>query len=224
MHVLAALTFDDVLRRTPAFGTPENPTGSRLVSIVFANPGSSVWDDLLTNRAFLDDRSGEKWDLFFAGLSAYGPSEPEAQLLRKLPEPPYSLYHNPRHFRGIEQEVRGGVARASQRDSIARPEWRYSGGTDLVSFMCHGQEPDWLSLAAAVDLEDGSGSRLGAITEELADWNEPMFASDLAPGSAPGASFPASGRFAAALIWSASAVTGGTLGNAAYDLIKLLLR
>ena len=222
--MLAALTFEDVLRRTPAFGTPGNPTGSRLISIVFANPGSGVWDDLVTNRAFLDERSGEKWDLFFAGLSAYGPSEPEATLLREFSEAPYSLYHNPRHFRDIEQEVRAGIASASERGSDMQPRWRYSGGTDLVSFMCYGQEPDWLSVASAVDLDNGSSLRLGVITEELADWNEVQFASDLAPGNASGASFPASGRLAAALSWSASVVTGGTLGNAAYDLIKSLLR
>ncbi len=59
-------------------GTQDNPLGERLVSVVFAHPGSHVWSELETNRAFLDSRSGEKWDLFFAGLSAGTPMPHEA--------------------------------------------------------------------------------------------------------------------------------------------------
>lgn len=221
--MLAALTFDDILRRTPPFGTPENPTGARLVSIVFANPGSGVWDDLVTNRAFLDERSGNKWDLFFAGMSAYGPSEPDAQLIRQFPRDPYSIYHNPRHFGRIEREVLNGLQGADSGLG-EKPQWRYSGGTDLVSFMCYGGAPDWLSLATAVDLENSAKGRLGVITEELREWSEPEFGSELAPGSRIGHPVGDPGWLVSALGWSANSVAGGALGNAAWDLIKKLLR
>lgn len=143
---------DEILSRAGSASSPD-PTGQRLVSIVFANPSSPVWRDLTTNRAFLDDRSGNKWDLFFAGMSGYHWMEGErfAVKLRDStwPEQSWSRYHNPGIFRDVEHAVVNGhrMALAGANNYDQNP-WTYSGGTDLVSFLAYNGQPDWLSLVS----------------------------------------------------------------------------
>ncbi|MGX1267994.1 hypothetical protein [Streptomyces phaeoluteigriseus] len=107
--MLPAPSFSDVLSRAPAFGTSSNPAGQRLISIVFANPTSPVWRDVHTNRAFLDDRSGDKWDLFFAGMSAFARMDRGAkELWDPFWRKEWHRYFNPEKFREIELAVQSG--------------------------------------------------------------------------------------------------------------------
>jgi hypothetical protein len=225
--MLHAVTFDDILMRAPAWGKPSEPLGQRLVSIVFARPSSPVWRDLETNRAFLDLRSGDAWDLFFAGMSAYAKQEPDAiSIADPTQRRNYKRYLNPDAFREIEQTIYLGQRGASVNADHSFEVWRYSGETDLVSFMCYAREPDWPSLRS-VRIEESSSGRsisLGRITEGLTNWGSGEVDEQFAPGEVVER---ADGVYASslekALSWTALTVTGGVLGNSVYDLIKALL-
>jgi hypothetical protein len=221
--MLHAVTFDDILSRAPALGEPSEPLGQRLISIVFARPSSPVWPDLETNRAFLDLRSGDAWDLFFAGMSAYAAEEADAIPIGD-PDPDgwYKRRMNPHAFQQIEQEIYQGQQYAAANADRRFEIWRYSGETDLVSFMCYAREPDWPSLRS-VRIEE-SGLSLGRITEGLTRWSSGDIDEQFAPG---GITEGVGGTYAPSLVnalaWTASAVTSGVLGNSAYDLIRVLL-
>ncbi len=58
----------------------------------------------MTNRAFLDLRSGDAWDLFFVGMSAYAHVEPDATQLDNACSVP-KLYMNHRAFQDVERQV-----------------------------------------------------------------------------------------------------------------------
>ncbi len=157
-------------------------------------------------------------------MSAYGAIEPEAV---PIDDPfwrrQYPRFMNPGAFVSIEETVHRG-----QRDAGCDQGhlWRYSGETDLVSFMCYAREPDWASLRS-IRIEESMTGRpmsLGRITEGLTGWAT----DDVDPYLAPGSVEPSSnGRYATslgmALSWTATAVTGGVIGDAAYDLLKVLL-
>ncbi|HEY3261620.1 MAG TPA: hypothetical protein VGJ95_15360 [Pseudonocardiaceae bacterium] len=193
------------------------------MSIIFANPSSPVWRDLRMNRAFLDQRSGEKWDLFFAGMSGYRPMDRRAI---PIADPSWhwewTRYVNPEYFDEVERGVSDGhriaLEAAGRRNQAA---WRYRGGTELISFMVYDGEPDWLSLVA-VPLDGPAdtlrpGRSLTEITEGLRNWQTDELDRELAPGEAPVCSAM---RLPDALRWSANAVAGGVLGNAVYELLK----
>lgn len=141
--MLGAPSIEQILNRTELAGyDAARPGGDRLVSVLFANPTSPVWLELRDNRGFLDARSGQEWDLFFAGMSAFGPTDRTAKMVTKGGHP---RYFNPDSFGEIERWVRAG-----QRDAGLKYPWRYSGGTDIVSFMVYGREPDWASTKSAM--------------------------------------------------------------------------
>lgn len=228
--MLPASTFSEILNRAEAYAQPR-PLRDRLVSIVFANPTSPVWADLKGNHAMLDARSGDSWDLFFAGLSAYSSMPRERSAVQVPPRPPgrkrpdrdeFPGWFNPGMFTQIAGDVEHGQRRALRAADDRRPGWRYSGGTDLVSFMVYGREPDWLSLrnislyrAARYELD------LGHVVEGLRGWQREELDAFLAPGEcSPSGLTPSTGVLAAALQWSAGAVAGGVLGNAAFELIR----
>lgn len=225
--MLPALTFDDVLRRAPGWGTSEDPTGERLISIVFARPSSPIWRDLETNRAFLDQRSGEAWDLFFAGMSAFGTSEPGAV---KLQDPhwcrDYQRFMNPQAFQDLEEAIYRGQNRAAATADRPFELWRYSGETDLVSFMCYARTPDWLSLRS-IRIEESMTGRpmsLGRITEGLVRWKDEGVDEGIASGISHAATeVTYATSLGKALEWTAAAVSGGVLGNSAYELLRMLL-
>jgi len=223
--MLPAPRFVDILSRGPAFGTREAPLGERLVSVVFAHPGSHVWNELETNRAFLDARSGEQWDLFFAGMSAFAPMphEPQPFRLGRSRHGAPRLF-NPKSFTRVADRIAREHA-AVLGDDEARSAWRYSGGTDLLSFMCYSRQPDWLSLKS-VRLYPwsnlGPGTSLSEVTEGLRRWQVGQAAPEFAPGEAPAQATVPFDCLADGLAWSAAAVTAGILGDAAYDLLKQL--
>ena len=224
--MLPAASFDDILQRAPALGVDEDPLGQRLISLIFARPSSPVWRDLVTNYAFLDARSGDSWDLFFVGMSAYMPMEYDATLLYSHRHEP-KLYMNHRAFSEVEVAVRRAHLRALEAEGRGHEVWQYSGETDLVSFMCYGRCPDWLSTCS-IRIEERMTGRplsLGRLTEGLTRWQVDDIDGRFMPGNFhhhKNERYVTSLR--AALSWSASAITAGALGNSAYDLIKLLLR
>lgn len=188
------------------------------------------------NRAFLDDRSGDKWDLFFAGVSGYARMEEDAI---ELSDPYWSegrdrsprgsggrrspsstcpaLYLNPTKFREVEEAVAKGHQRALATAEENREPWHYSGATDLVSFMVYHGEPDWLSLLGVrLDMP------LGELTEGFREWEVDDLDPDLAPGGVryTGGPLP----LAEALWGSAKTVVGGVLGNTVYELLRHIAR
>lgn len=208
--MLAALTIDDVLSRAPMHGSDGNPTGERLISIVFAGPTSPVWTDLRQNYVGLEQTSGQKWDLYFAGISLYGPNPGESQptQLRDWNDP-----QAPAMFLNMDarDEMIGTIS-----DGIASSDidvWDFSGSTDLVSFMCYSGEPDWASSKAVTRVLDDLD--LYSITKELVDWKSPRFNSRLAPGNDPYGPL----LLGPALKGAGAAIGGGVV----YDLLKLAI-
>lgn len=214
------------MRRVDMLGRDRKPLADRLVSIVFANPGSPIWADLAVNRAFLDERSRLQWDLFFAGISAFAPmpSESESVAIR-LHRRDFIPVFNPGIFSEVESRVVVGHANAVKAAGSNATPWRYRGGTDVVSFMVYSKEPDWLSLKS-VPLYTSHGDQLTLVhvTEGLRNWQEEEVDPLLAPGESPFRISQPSALLTAALGFTACAVTAGVLGNTAYDLLKTLFQ
>lgn len=221
-YVLAAPSFEDILRRTDMFGS-ERPGADRLVSVVFANPGSPVWSELSTNRAFLDERTREEWDLFFAGASGFAPMHAEPDAVKILPcNRDFNPYFNPRSFSEIERIVADGHAAARAATGADSGSWRYGGGTDVVSFMVYGRDPDWLSLKS-VSLYTSDGFTVGLVVEGLREWKKDVVDPLVAPGEPLEGVARPSEFLIAALGWTASTATAGMVGNGAYHLMRLLV-
>jgi hypothetical protein len=147
--VYLAPTLAAILRRADESGAVAgDPTGQRVVSIVFdVNPGSLVWRDLSFSSAFLNQESGEKWDLFFAGVSRFVPYKDRSDAL-ELIDPTWSGRSDRRIDLPKFYELADQVA-AGHEDALASSDekpWRYSGATDVVSFLAYGGKPDWISL------------------------------------------------------------------------------
>lgn len=221
------MSFDQILDRADMFGTAR-PLSDRLVSIVFANPTSPVWTELQGNRSFLDARSGDAWDLFFAGLSGYAPdprSHDATPIDHLMHRPRFPGYFNPELFNEVERAVETGHRMAVTADPSIGRGWRYLGGTTLVSFMVYGRQPDWASLRdVPLYGEDGERLSLTHIVEGLARWQEEVVDPRLAPGEfTPKGVGGDTGLLVAALGWSASAVASGVMGDAAFELLKGLM-
>jgi hypothetical protein len=196
-----------------------------LVSVVFANPTSPIWREVHANRAFLDERSGVGWDLFFAGMSGFAPMPNEDDAVKVWDiswEQEWWRYFNPRSFGEVESWIVSGQSSALPTAEVRLRAWRYSGGTDLVSFMVYGSNPDWLSLKS-VPLYSTDGERLTLvhITEGLRRWALDDVDPSLAPGEVPTSS---QRLLTGALVWSATAVASGLLGNGAFELVKSLTK
>lgn len=224
--MLPAVSLEDILAQANLMGTPD-PLGERLVSIVFANPRSPVWDAVHTNRAYLDARSGEKWDLFFAGMSRWLPMPGGAA--EELGVPTWNSegmrYFNPRAFNNLVHQVQEQQERALQHAHRPLDEvWRFSGETDLVSFMVYQGEPDWLTTCD-ICIYDGEGHAvsLESLTERFGDWQS----SGLGPETLVADlhdTADVDSALARSLQASAYAVAGGMIANLVYDLLRNTLR
>lgn len=193
-----------VLSRAGALAE-DRPSADRLVSLVLADPASPVWRDLRRNRAFIDARTGEQWDLFFAGVRRLG---------GKI---------KARRFGDVADWISNGHARALQEVQDPRTPWKYAGGTELVSFMVYGTEPDWLSLVSVpLYTSDGDQLEWSHFVEGLRQWQTDEVDPRIAPGEVleiEGSSFLAN-----ALAWSAAAMASGVIGNAAFNLANELVK
>ncbi|MEU6788819.1 hypothetical protein ABZ912_57370 [Nonomuraea angiospora] len=134
---------------------------------------------------------------------------------------------DPDGFNNVRHEIENRHARAllGERPIEGIPRWQFSGTADLVSFMVHGWDIDWLSLRS-MRLLDSSGTyttySLGEVVEELTEWREdsPLIR-DLAPGEVPPQVSALSLQPALKAI--SAALLSGIAGNAAYEILKSLL-
>lgn len=158
-------------------------------------------------------------------MSAFAPMPHEREPFRlgRSPQGAPRLF-NSRSFSRIADRISREHSTALGAEGSGAA-WQYSGGTDLVSFMCYSREPDWLSLRS-VRLYPwsrlGPGTSLSEVTEGLRRWQSGQVSPEFAPGEAPAAVTVPFDCLADALAWSAAAITAGALGNAAYDLLKHL--
>lgn len=207
---------NDILRRA-SDSRGHGPMGERLVSIVFANPESPVWSDLDASRGYLDARSGDTWDLFFAGVSEYAPMPSEASAIELRGAVSRRLYWNPTSFSAIEAAVVRGHRKAKVEAGEDIRPWRFSGNTDVVSFRVYNGQPDYSTLVG-VQLE----MPLSELTEQLKDWEAEDFDPEIYASEEVtynGGGLP----LAQALRWSATkvgALGGGLLVSYIIDLLR----
>lgn len=239
--MLPAVSFQDILDRRDPFSTygtralesrgigRKRASGTRLVSVVFAPPDSPIWEELRNNRAFLDYRSGQKWDLFFPGMSAFAPMDDESSpvpILDPTWNHEFGRHFNPKYFYAVLDEI-ARQQHASARSNGLKP-WLYSGGTELISFLVINRQPDWGTFhALRIDESKGHSYTLSEVTELLTDWREIGLDEDLRQqvGAIEGQQFERSRTaLLAALKWSATAAGAGTLGNAAFQLLRELTK
>ncbi|MEU4190878.1 hypothetical protein AB0E69_03185 [Kribbella sp. NPDC026611] len=180
--------------------------GSVLVSLVFCPPGSLVFQDLERNFSYLNLRSGARWDLHFVGYESLAGKLIEAPSVLGVP-----LWRfDARRFLSTVVSVE------------TRAPWRYSGDAELVSFMAYQGAPDlvdWQSFRS-VSLDRS----LGSMVEIMSDWraDRPELR-DYAPGEVREDGFSVL-QLSSALTKAAGVLAGGVVTNAAYELLKGLLR
>lgn len=98
-------------------------------------------------------------------------------------------------FNQIVGDVEHGQRRALRAADDRRPGSPHSGGTDLISFMVYGREPDWLSLRS-ISLYRATSYELdlGHVVEGLRGWQREELDAFLAPGEcSPGGLTPSTG-------------------------------
>jgi len=217
-------SFLDIVRRR----CRSSASGDVLVSLVFCHPESLVLRDLKSQYAYVNHRSGADWDLHVAGYQCPSRGRPLPPSLAGVPLWRFTVTS----FDQLRTLIQRAHAKAlitadAPYDTVP---WRYSGRPELVSFMAYRDFPgtiDWLSLRA-VRLVDTKGDyldrSLGEIVEVLSDWREhdDDALRDLAPGEPP--RVVSAWPIRRALQATAAAITGGIAGNAAYDLIKAVVR
>ncbi|GIH27626.1 hypothetical protein Aph01nite_59360 [Acrocarpospora phusangensis] len=193
------------------------------MTILFAPPNTSVIKDIRESYAHLDIRSGPDWELYIAGYRKQRSGR---------------IVFNERDFDELQKEIEAGHQKGWVEAALSEgrkyvndtygPAWKFSGTADLVSFMAYDGpqlEVDWLTLRA-VQLLDANGSYrrygIGEIVEILRDWRKdnPEFR-DFAPGESPELAPIMS--ICPALSWLGSTAAIAISGNAAYDLLKVIL-
>lgn len=145
----------------------------QVVALLFVQPDSQVIATALRRKDYFDARSGELWDLYFAGYYRYG-RMPRGRALTDASDGPQ---FSPPAFDEMRRLVE------------SQSGWRYSGDSDLVvvnAYLARGEEPlvDWPSLLGGpiVDANDRYNAlSLGGVVEaisqgvernyEAADWN-----------------------------------------------------
>lgn len=218
--MLPAVDLDAILDRAHSLSN-RGPLADRLVSVVFAPPGSFVWKDLHANRALLDGLSGDEWDLFFAGISGFG-RDLRSRVFRPVQSRMAGSNFNVDLFLDLVGEVQEGHAEAvAEADLSLGPAWRYDGGTWLVSFMVYGRRPDWASLKP-YKLDSGAPLELSEVTQRLVRWADGDSDPDLSPGEFAVVNTP---RYvlAGALMRTTRELGISVAGSAAYDALKSVL-
>lgn len=213
-----AVSLDDVFKRARSVTDQSDPTGERLVSLVFAPPRARLWRELKYSVAYLDAQTGDDWDLFFVGVPAVARKDSKHG-------GDWSRYYQWDKFRAVEREVYHQHANALESAGLGvRTAWRHTGGSDLVSVLTHHGKPDWLSLTACrIDGGEGRAVNLSEVAARQRDWrdgeDDRLFWRD--PYRNPGDG----GRedLERALVRTAAALGAGVAGNAAYELVKALL-
>ncbi|GAA1664157.1 hypothetical protein GCM10009733_072380 [Nonomuraea maheshkhaliensis] len=190
-----------------------------MVSVVFAHPRSIVFRDLRNNFAYINVRSGEAWDVYFAGYV-------KVPLINRWRFDAESFNETRKAIESLHQKALRSIHSPAQ---YAR-SWNFSGTADIVSFMAYLQDDihlDWLSLHACRLLDaDGRYLRysLGEIVESLSDWRKEDDAvmREFAPGEM-NREVASALSLKSVLTATAQQFPGGIAVNAAYDLLKKVL-
>jgi|GEM_PF-5745838 len=211
-----APTLNDILMRSYSAETDARTSAlhMRVVSIIFASPDCLAIKELKSNRQYLDLKTRNAWDLFFAGYYAYT-EEPDGRLIY-FPDGQCWGYSAAK-FEALERAL----------TVAARPTaWEFSGTVDLVSFICYHGLPDWDTLVSRQIAESDGSVRerlsLGEIARGLYRWSDDRMRPDLAPGEFRRATL-STRSLDRALRWTATAIGGGIAGNVAYDLLRELI-
>lgn len=159
--------------REKAHRVPAGEVECQVVGLIFVQPDSRVITTARERKEYFDSRSGELWDLFFAGYYRYGLMPGGRPLTDAGDGPQFS----PKAFDEMRRHVEGACG------------WRYSGDCDLVvvnAYLTADVEPliDWVSVLGGrlVDPNDAyKALSLGGVVEaisqaveldfESADWN-----------------------------------------------------
>lgn len=164
-----------VLRRLreKATGLDDGEVVCQVVALMFVQPDSRVIGTADRRKEYFDARTGEAWDLYFAGYYRWGWMPGGKALTDAADGPQFSAVA----FDGMRRFVEGSS------------DWRYSGDCDLVvvnAYLASGGEPvvDWESLLGGplVDTNDAYRAlSLGGVVEAIsqaverdfdsADWN-----------------------------------------------------
>ncbi len=214
-----SVSLDDVFKRAKKVTDRSDPTGERLVSLVFAPPRARLWHELQYSVAYLDAQTGNDWDLFFIGVPAVARKDSNRGQ-------DWSRFFQPTAFFQVEHEVYRHHANALQQAGLGVGRaWRHTGGSDMVSVLAHYGKPDWLSLTACrIDSRgDEAAQKLFEVAARQRDWREGeedrMFWRD--PYREPmGGGVHDLER---ALVRTAAVIGAGIAGNAAYELVKGLI-
>ena len=145
----------------------------QVVALLFVQPDSRVIATARERKDYFDARSGELWDLYFAGYYRYGLMPGGRRLTEALDGPQFS----PPAFDDMRRHLE------------RRSAWRYFGDCDLIvinSYLTRDAEPvvDWASLLGGPLVDPNDAYRalsLGGVVEAIsqaverdfdaADWN-----------------------------------------------------
>lgn len=142
--------------------------GPFVLAFLFAHPDCDALRMLDTRGSYFDCRTGDTWDLFFAG---YYRSTEGSYFEREAGARPVgrgyadTWYFHARDFNTLREHV----------EKSSEQRWEYSGGTDLVlvsGYLPERGEPtiDWASTIAGQVTDQATGVRtltLGEIVERM---------------------------------------------------------
>lgn len=151
----------------------EGQVACQVVALLFVQPDSRVIATARARKDYFDGRSGERWDMYFAGYYRWGLMRGGRHLTEDQDGPQFSPPAFNELRRQIEQHSR----------------WRYSGDCDLVvmnAYLSREAEPlvDWESLLGGPLVDPNDTYRalsLGGVIEAISqavetdfeanDWN-----------------------------------------------------
>jgi hypothetical protein len=159
----------------------------RLVSILLATPDSWAFDELRSNTAYFNARSGMLWDLYVAGYYAYGGQgyDSYGYPINSAKAGSDSWWFSPTRFRDLHVEISQLHSLHLAKTPLLRGRrlpWSYSGRPEIVNLWATGTEPDWDSLVAH-QLEYGSEFSLGSVVETHTEWESIPLPKGFEPGS-----------------------------------------
>lgn len=136
------------------------------VIIIFAQPDSLTMRTLESRREYLNVRTGDTWDAYFAGYYTSNLHELERQVgARRVAQGrPDSWYFNPKDFDVLRREV----------EAASSGRWRHSGGSDLVALTAWippsgAPTLDWASIVSGRLTEPDEGVLTATLSEIVED-------------------------------------------------------
>ena len=161
MHMMTAASMDEVFTDEALI---RSPSLSTVVALLFAMPNSDAIRSLDGQGNYLDIRSGNTWDLFFAGYYRSTKDDLENQVGARAVGQDWARdwYFNAEEFNNMREFV----------ESSSGGKWRYSGGTDLVliNAVIPAKGPvtvDWESVQSGQVTERMDGTSTLTLTQTV---------------------------------------------------------